>query len=133
MDSSTAQEWLDRYVSAWTSQEREEIASLFSEGVSYRYHPYDEPIVGRDAVVASWLGEGDSPDASELDEPGTFGAAYAPVAVDGDVVVATGSSSYSETPGGPVVQVYFNCFVIRFDDDGRCCEFTEYFIERPRK
>ena len=29
------------------------------------------------------------------------------------------------------MQVYENCFVIRFDADGRCREFTEYFIERP--
>lgn len=36
----------------------EEVAALFAEDVEYRYHPYDEPIVGRDAVVASWLGEG---------------------------------------------------------------------------
>lgn len=25
-----------------------------------------------------------------------------------------------------------NCFVIRFDPDGRCIEFTEWFMERPR-
>jgi hypothetical protein len=45
--------------------------------------------------------------------------------------VASGTSSYSKEPGGPVEQVYYNCFVMRFDDDGRCREFTEYFIERP--
>ena len=53
------------------------------------------------------------------------------MAVDGDTVVATGRSTYRDAPGGPVVQVYENCFVIRFDADGRCREFTEYFIERP--
>ena len=31
--------------------------ALFTEDISYRYHPYDDPIVGKDAVVASWLGE----------------------------------------------------------------------------
>ena len=59
MDHESAQTWLNRYVDAWLSYDPAEIAALFSEDVAYRYHPYDEPIVGRDAVVASWLGEGD--------------------------------------------------------------------------
>jgi hypothetical protein len=33
------------------------IADLFSADVAYRYHPSDEPVTGRDAVVASWLGD----------------------------------------------------------------------------
>ncbi len=132
MDREGARAWLDRYVAAWRSYEREQVADLFSPDVAYRYHPYDEPVVGREAVVASWLGEGaPSDDASGRDAPGTYDASYSPVAVDGDTVVATGRSTYRDTPGGPVVQVYENCFVIRFDADGRCREFTEYFIERP--
>src|SRR4051795_5439460 len=55
MDHGTAQDWLDRYVAAWLAYDRELIEALFSEDVEYRYHPYDDPIVGRDAVVASWL------------------------------------------------------------------------------
>ena len=74
MDHQNAQAWLDRYVAAWLSYDRDDIALLFSEDVRYRYHPYDEPIVGRDAVVASWLGEDDSDDASTRDAPGTYGA-----------------------------------------------------------
>jgi hypothetical protein len=31
-----------------------------------------------------------------------------------------------------VVRVFDNCFVLRFDADGRCSEFTEWFIERPK-
>ena len=123
--------WLNAYVDAWKSYDREAITALFSEDVRYRYHPYDEPIAGRQAVVESWLGEGDHSDASERDRPGTYDASYEPIAVDGDVAVASGTSSYSKDPGGPVDQVYFNCFVMRFDGDGRCREFTEYFIERP--
>ena len=131
MDHDTAQEWLDRYVAAWLSYDRDAIGALFSEDVSYRYHPYDEPIIGRGAVVASWLGESDDDRASSRDEPGTYHAAYAPVAVDGDVVVATGTSTYRDTPEGPVSQEFSNCFVMRFDGDGRCREFTEYYAKQP--
>ncbi|HWM75308.1 MAG TPA: nuclear transport factor 2 family protein [Nocardioides sp.] len=131
MDHAAAQDWLDRYVAAWESYDPDAIAGLFSEDIVYRYHPYDAPIVGLDAVVASWLGEADSDDASTRDDPGTFEATYAPVAVDGDVVVATGTSTYRDAPEGPVVRVYENCFVMRLDDAGRCREFTEYYIKRP--
>ena len=131
MDRQGAQDWLDRYVAAWRSYDRDDVAALFSADVEYRYHPYDEPVVGRDAVVASWLGE-DGPDsASTRDAPGTYDAEYTPVAVDGDTVVATGQSRYREVPDGPVVKTYDNCFIVRFDDAGRCREFTEYFLKRP--
>jgi ketosteroid isomerase-like protein len=131
VDRETAQDWLDRYVDAWMSYDPDDISGLFSEDIAYRYHPYDEPIIGRDAVVASWLGEAESGDASTRDAPGTYGAEYSPVAVDGDTVVATGRSQYREVPGGPVVRTYENCFVMRFDSEGRCREFTEYYLRHP--
>jgi len=131
MDHQIAQQWLDRYVAAWLSYDRDAIGSLFSDDASYRYHPWDEPVIGRDAVVASWLGERDDDHASTRDVAGTYDAAYAPIAVDGDVVVATGTSSYRDEPGGQVTQTFANCFVMRFDGDGRCREFTEYYAKHP--
>ena len=124
--------WLEGYVKAWKSYDRDEIAALFSEGISYRYHPYEEPpTVGRDAVVETWLGEGHAEGASTRDAPGTYDAEYACVAVDDDVAVATGFSTYLTEPGGEVDKIYDNCFVMRFDSDGRCSEFTEWFMKRP--
>jgi ketosteroid isomerase-like protein len=128
MDHAAAQAWLDRYVAAWLSYDTADIGELFSEDVTYRYSPYSEPVSGRDAVVASWLGE--SEEGSSRDDPGTYSAAYAPVAVDGDVVVATGTSTYLKATGGDVDREYANCFVMRFDADGRCRDFTEYYMER---
>ena len=124
MDKTAADHWLEAYVQAWKSYDREQIAALFADDVKYRYHPFDEPIEGRLAVVASWLGEGDAAGASDRDDPGTYEASYRAVAVDGQVVVATGSTYYSK-PDGPVERVFDNCFVMRFDQDGRCEDFTE--------
>jgi ketosteroid isomerase-like protein len=131
VDRAAAQTWLDRYIAAWLSYDADDIAGLFAEDIVYRYHPYDDPIVGRNAVVASWLGEGNSARASTRDAPGTYAAQYTPVAVDGDVVVAAGTSSYRERPNGRIVRIYDNCFVMRFDPNGQCREFTEYYIKRP--
>jgi ketosteroid isomerase-like protein len=131
MERADVAKWLDDYIEAWKTYDRERIAALFAEDVEYRYHPYDDPITGRDAVVEAWLGEGEHEGASTRDEKGTYEASYAPVAVDGDVAVATGSSTYVERPGGPVEEVYDNCYVMRFDAEGRCREFTEWFMKRP--
>jgi hypothetical protein len=120
-----AQAWLDSYVAAWLSYDEDDIRALFTDDVAYRYHPYEGP------VVASWLGESGTEGTSTRDAPGTYSARYAPVAVDNDVVVATGTSSYREQPDGPIVRTYHNCFVMRFDSEGRCREFTEYYMRRP--
>lgn len=131
MERADVARWLSDYIEAWKSYDRDQIAALFSDDVKYRYHPYDEPVEGRRAVVESWLGEGDHEGASERDEQGTYDASYEPVAVDGDVAVATGSSTYTKEPGGPIDEIYHNCFVMRFDGEGRCREFTEWFAKRP--
>ena len=131
MDRETLAGWLDAYVEAWKSYDREQIEALFAEDVRYRYHPADQPIVGRSDVVDSWLGEGGHADASSRDAEGTYDASYEPFAIDGDLAVATGASTYRNEPGGPVERVYDNCFVMRFDGEGRCSEFTEWYVERP--
>jgi ketosteroid isomerase-like protein len=131
MEKADVNRWLEDYVEAWKTYDRDRIVALFSEDVEYRYHPYDEPVKGRDAVVEAWLGEGEHEGASTRDEEGTYDADYEAVAVDGDVAVATGSSSYSDDPGGPASKVYDNCYVMRFDSEGRCREFTEWFMQRP--
>ena len=110
--------WLARYVSAWHSGDPREIGDLFAADARYRYHPADEPIVGREAIVSSWL--------EEPDEPGSFDASYSCWASDGDRAVATGTSSYT----APEPKVYDNVFLLEFDGDGRCTEFTELYVRR---
>jgi ketosteroid isomerase-like protein len=131
VDTATVAAWLDAYVAAWKSYDPEAIGALFTDDVKYRFHPYDDPVEGREAVVESWLGEGEHEGAPGRDEEGTYNASYRPIAVDGDVAVASGSSTYTRGPGGPIDEIYDNCFVMRFDADGRCRDFTEWFMKRP--
>ncbi len=131
IDRAAVDAWLEAYVAAWKRDEGDAIGDLFSADVEYRFHPSDEPVRGRDSVVAAWLGEEGFPDAPEHDEPGTFGANYRTIAVDGDTAVAVGTSTYTDSPGGRVTDVYDNCFVLRFDAEGRCREYTEWYVRRP--
>jgi ketosteroid isomerase-like protein len=114
--------WLGRYVAAWKSGDRDEIEALFSVDASYRYHPYDEPLVGRAAIADSWL--------ADPDTPGSFDATYDCFAADGDAAVAIGTSTYFEEDG-TVDRVYDNVFALRFDAEARCCDFTEWYVKRP--
>ncbi len=123
MERADVARWLGAYVEAWKRYDREAIVALFADTTRYRYHPDDEPIIGSQQIADSWL--------DDRDEPGSYDAAYAPVAVDGDVAVATGSSTYTNADGS-IRTIYDNCFLIRFDADGCCSEFTEWFVERPR-
>ncbi len=122
MDREALQAWLEAYVEAWRTYDRDAIGALFAEDARYRYHPFDEWIRGREEIVESWF--------DEPDEAGGYDADYQPVAIDGEVAVATGTSTYSEKDGSARA-VYDNCFVMRFNSDGLCAEFTEFFIERP--
>jgi hypothetical protein len=120
MEEKRVSEWLSAYQDAWQSYDPSTIGSLFSENVSYRYHPYDEPVRGRAAVVASWL--------EDRDAEGTYEGAYTPLVVTGDKAIATGTSTYRD---GDETRIYDNCFILRFDDDGHCSEFTEWYMRRP--
>lgn len=111
------QDWLDRYVEAWRTCEGEMIGDLFTVEAEYRYHPADSPVVGREAIVASWQ--------QEVDPPGSWEAEYEPWLVAGDQAIATGQSRYTDG------RTYFNLFQLEFDD-GRCRSFTEWFMT-PRE
>jgi SnoaL-like protein len=118
------QRWLDGYVAAWRTYDPVAIGELFGADATYRYHPYDEPVTGRDAIVADWL---ESPDAA-----GTWAAAYEPYAVEGDRAVAVGESRYLQ-PDGSFRTLYYNVWTLRFDEDGRCVDFVEYYNELPER
>ena len=125
------QAWLDAYERAWETYDPDRIAALFSDDAEYRWHPYDEPEVGRDAIVEAWLNPGGN--ASGRDEPSTYLGEYHPYAVDGNKAVAIGTSTYwSDASRSKVDRLYFNNWLLEFADDGTCSSFTEYYMS-PRK
>jgi uncharacterized protein (TIGR02246 family) len=127
----TVQAWLDGYERAWETYDPEQVAALFSEDAEYRWHPADEPLVGRDEIVRAWVApEGDE---SSRDPEGTYLGEYRPFAVDGHRAVAIGTSTYwTDASRSKVDRLYYNSWLLEFDDDGRCRSFTEYYMS-PRK
>jgi hypothetical protein len=118
LTNDQVQAWLDAYVAAWSSYDRDAIVALFTADVSYAYHPFDEPLRGAEAVADSWL--------AERDEPGSWGADYAPALISGDKAIATGETRYTDG------EVYLNLWQLEFAPDGRCSRFVEWFLLRPK-
>ena len=122
MDRAAFHSWLARYVDAWRLNDPTAIADLFSLDVRYAFDPFSEAVVGRPAVVAAWLVDPDAPESWEAD--------YEVLAVDGDTYVAHGRTRYLTDDRSSVDREFANVFVCRFDDDGRCREFTEWYMRR---
>lgn len=122
MDRTDFAAWLDRYVDAWRLNDPVAIGDLFTSDVRYAYDPFGEAVVGRAAVIEAWTAD---PDA-----PGSWQAEYEVLAVDGDAYVAHGRTRYLTDDRQGVDREFANIFVCRFADDGRCREFTEYYMRR---
>ena len=130
IDRAHVQDWLDRYVAAWKSYDRAAIGDLFSEDAEYRYHPWDEPVRGREAIVNDWIAPGGKPE--QRDDAGTYDASYEAWAVDGNRAVAVGTSDYfTDATRSSRERRYHNHYLLEFDDDGLVRSFTEnYQLER---
>jgi ketosteroid isomerase-like protein len=111
------QEWLDAYLEAWRTYDANAIAGLFTVDAVYAYNPWDEPIKGRETIVADWL--------TDQDAPGSWTAEYRPFVVAGNRAVAIGETRYVDD------KVFFNIWQLTFDRDGRCSDFVEWYMTPP--
>jgi ketosteroid isomerase-like protein len=126
----SVQAWLDAYSRAWETYDAGDVEALFSDDAEYRYHPADEPVKGRDEIVRAWV----APEGNESgrDALGTYLGEYRPYAVDGNKAVAIGTSTYwTDASRSKIDRIYYNNWLLEFDDDGRCRSFTEYWMS-PR-
>ena len=124
LDRATVTAWLDAYVHAWKTYDEKAIGNLFSEDATYFYNPYSEPVRGRAAIVASWL--------EEPDTKGSYDGHYAPMVIEDNRAVANGKSRYFEQDGSTLRAEWDNIFILQFDDEGRCVEYREWYMERPK-
>ena len=127
IDRELVSRWLAAYIQAWQSYDPDAIGALFADDATYAWHPYDrgdDVVRGRDAIVAAWL--------ADRDVPGSYTAHYAPLAVDGNLAVTTGTTQYRDSSGA-LVREFHNCFMIEFDAQGRCSAFTEWFMQTPQR
>lgn len=125
LDTTRIDEWLARYRAAWKSDDRGEIARLFTNHVRYLTAPYAQPLQGIEAVTTYWL------EQEESGIPWTF--EYQVVArrglPDGDLYVVRAVTRYPEgTRGEAGLEVFHNLWLVTLAADCRASEFVEYFM-----
>jgi ketosteroid isomerase-like protein len=117
VDSNVVSAWVNAYRKAWESNEPDDIRALFTEDAVYRTEPYeDDAWRGHDEIVAGWL--------DGRDEPGDTEFTWSPLVSEGDIATVTGVTHYDDA-------TYSNLWVIRFTEDGRASEFTEWYMTHP--
>ena len=113
------------YVAAWQTYDADAIGPLFSDDADYRYHPWDESDkVARAARRSSRAGSR-SPTRRLVDgRVRAVARRRRPRGRDrGDAL--------PRRDDGEVEREYHNVFLLVFDDDGRCREFSELYMRRP--
>ena len=107
--------WIDGYERAWRTAGTSGLERLFTEDATYRPGPFDERVVGLEALAAFWEAEREGPDEQ-------FTLAWEPVAIEGDVGVARVEVVYA----GPPERMYRDLWIVTLAADGRCSAFEEW-------
>ena len=122
-DRAMARRWLAAYEAAWRAPGTQGLLQIFTGDASYRQSPYQEPVVGLDAIRQMWDDERDGPDE-------IFTIATDILAVDGPTAVVRAEVRY----GNPLRQEYRDLWIMQLGGDGRCHWFEEwpYWPGQPR-
>jgi SnoaL-like domain len=115
-DLDHVRRWIDGYLTAWASNDPDAVKALFTPDARYRYRPHFEPKTGHGEIVADWI--------DRKDEPGSWEARLEPMLIHDDTAIVTGTVDYTDGDR------FSNLWVIRFGDDGRAAEFTEWWMDR---
>lgn len=108
--------WMDGYLTAWTSNEPDDIRALFTPDAEYRTEPWSSPMQGVDQIVAGWV--------ERKDEPDTFAFAWDVAGIDGSRAFVQAQTDYRDG------RTYSNLWVIDLDDTGRARSFTEWWMDQ---
>jgi ketosteroid isomerase-like protein len=119
--SERLDDWMESYVEAWASNDPAMIAALFTPDAVYDPQTADGERHGIDEIIEFWLGKEDQEDNWDEDN---WDFEWLPLVENEELAVITGATTYIDPP-----MTFRNLFVIRFAPDGRCRDFTEWYIE----
>ncbi len=108
--------WIAGYRRAWESNDSDDIARLFTEDARYYTAPFRDPWQGRDDIVARWI--------EIKDEPSEWTFRSELLGISDDLGFVRGWTTYTDQK-----HPLSNLWVIRLAPDGRCSEFTEWWME----
>jgi hypothetical protein len=108
--------WMDDYILAWSTNDTDHISALFTPGAVYDPQTAEGEWEGLEEIIERWQEIDDREDNWEFE--------WAPLVETDDIAVVSARTRYFDPPAS-----FRNLFVIRFDPDDRCYDFTEWYIE----
>lgn len=114
MDRAALGRWVEGYERAWRAPGVAALDDLFAEDATYLTAPFQEPFAAIAAIKGMW--EDGRSDGEE------FAMASEIIAVEGDVGVVRVWVRYIR----PQDQVFWDIWIVRIGDDGRCTSFEEW-------
>lgn len=115
-------QWLAAYGRAWETGDSAAVVALFAPDAAYYETPFDPPMVGLAAIETYWR-EG----AGLAQRDVAFG--FDVVAIRGNRGLSHWTASFVRVPSGVRVRLD-GILSARFDADGRCVEFREWWHRR---
>ena len=115
------QEWMDRYGKASENQDANAVAELFTPNAKYYETPFDDPMVGREAIYQYWS------EASQDLKDVRF--SYEILAVKGNLGIALWQGNFVNLKSGNQVALD-GVFLVEFEEPGQCCIFREWWHSR---
>ena len=107
--------WINAYETAWRTEGTATLGQLFTDNATYQPAPFDDPLVGLDAIAEFWEDEREGPDE-------VFTLSSQIVAAEGGTAVARLEVVY----GDPPQRTYRDLWIIMLASDGRCRHFEEW-------
>jgi SnoaL-like domain len=115
IDRSVVHRWVESYEQAWRTPGTDALPLLFTSDATYLQSPYEEPVLGIDAIGRMWDQEREGPDE-------VFTLLTEVVAVENDRAVVRAEVRY----GRPVRREYRDLWIIQLEADNRCSRFEEW-------
>ncbi len=116
----TIERWIEEYRRAWEDADGDAVTALFTEGASYRSHPFREPHLGHEGIREYWR----CATATQSEVRVMMGRP----SVDGNRVAVEWWSTMNDE--GEEVTLP-GCLLLRFAEDGRCEDLREYWVVEP--
>jgi len=115
-------DWLDAYGEAWVEGDPIQIVGLFDADARYHVTPFDEPLVGHDAIRRYW-------EAGPRDAHQDVRFSHDVIAVTGQIGVARWHATFLHVVAGHKLELD-GVFVAEFDADGHCMVLREWWHKR---
>lgn len=109
MDTNAVGRWVTEYERAWRDCDAPAVRDLFTEDAQYLTSPYEEPLVGHEAIEAFW------------NDPQPFEMEIQSLTVDGSHAVVRVRVTYRDPE-----QEYLDLWELDFASDGRVERFVEW-------